>query len=180
VPDRLPVVARRTGIDLHPIDPRDPGERLWLRACVWPEHLDRLGRLEAALDLAARSPVRVLAGNALDLLPHLLDDVDHDAVPVVLHANTLAYFSHDETAGLISLLSAAGGRRELHWVFCEGLRVARRLADLPDELVEQVREREASRGYTALVGSIGFVGGERSERIVALAGPHGGWVEWRA
>lgn len=45
----LPRIARRVGVDLHPVDLRDPGERLGLRACVWGDQPDRLERLDGAI-----------------------------------------------------------------------------------------------------------------------------------
>ncbi|HZU77421.1 MAG TPA: DUF2332 domain-containing protein, partial [Dehalococcoidia bacterium] len=36
--DRLPALAGRLGVDLNPVDARDPEARRWLRALVWPEN----------------------------------------------------------------------------------------------------------------------------------------------
>jgi hypothetical protein len=63
----LPPIASRTGFDLRPLDPRDPSEARWLRACVWPGQTDREERLAAAIDAfratagAERGPVLVQA-----------------------------------------------------------------------------------------------------------------------
>src|SRR5690554_1606358 len=38
LPSELPRLASRTGIDLQPIDPTEPGSAAWLEALVWPEH----------------------------------------------------------------------------------------------------------------------------------------------
>ena len=64
VPDRLPEVVARIGIDLHPLDPGDADDRAWLRALIWPgpAAADRLARLDAAAEIAAAEPARVLDG----------------------------------------------------------------------------------------------------------------------
>lgn len=59
-PSSLPHVVWRGGVDLDPIDPRDPDARPWLETPVWPEEDDRLARLRMAFDLAAADPVRIL------------------------------------------------------------------------------------------------------------------------
>jgi hypothetical protein len=46
----LPPIASRTGVDLRPLDPRDPSEARWLRACIWPGQTDREERLAAAIE----------------------------------------------------------------------------------------------------------------------------------
>jgi hypothetical protein len=63
----LPPLASRTGFDLRPLDPSDPDEARWLRACIWPGQTDREERLAAAIDAfrqmagAERGPVLVQA-----------------------------------------------------------------------------------------------------------------------
>jgi hypothetical protein len=56
-------ILTRTGLDLHPVDPTDPDQRMWLEALIWPEHEDRRARLRAALDLAESSPVTLVTGD---------------------------------------------------------------------------------------------------------------------
>ena len=50
-----PPVAWRAGIDLSPVDLRDPDDVRWLRACVWPDQRARHERFEAALAVARRA-----------------------------------------------------------------------------------------------------------------------------
>ena len=75
LPDRLPHVVARVGIDLNPLDPADRDDRSWLRALVWPGPLaeDRLRRLDAAAELAGREPARMLRGDLMDRLPDAVD-----------------------------------------------------------------------------------------------------------
>lgn len=54
-----PEIALRLGLDRSPIDARDPDGADWLRACVWPDDVERVSRLErglAAFVASARSP----------------------------------------------------------------------------------------------------------------------------
>jgi hypothetical protein len=57
-------IRARTGFDPRPLDVRRADDCAWLRACVWPEQLDRFARLEAAIAafrVAAPPPALVLA-----------------------------------------------------------------------------------------------------------------------
>jgi hypothetical protein len=44
-----PGVGQRLGLDISPLDIRDPDNAMWLRACVWPGDRARRERLEAAI-----------------------------------------------------------------------------------------------------------------------------------
>jgi hypothetical protein len=92
-PEALPNVVARIGIDLNPLDPADPADRAWLRALVWPGPLaaDRLARLDAAAEIAARQPARMLRGDLVERLPEALALVPPGATPVVLHSAVLPY-----------------------------------------------------------------------------------------
>jgi hypothetical protein len=50
IPERLPQVVWRAGVDQSPIDVRDVEELRWLETLIWPEHHDRVTRLHAAND----------------------------------------------------------------------------------------------------------------------------------
>ncbi len=72
LPEQLPPVTWRVGIDLAPIDLQDRNAVRWLRALIWPDDLSRMRRLEAAIALAARKPPTVWAGDAFERLPEAL------------------------------------------------------------------------------------------------------------
>ncbi len=71
-PAVLPPIADRAGLDLHPIDVRDPAARHWLQACAPPE-ASAQDRLAAAIEVTRQHPVPLLAGDVVDALPGLLD-----------------------------------------------------------------------------------------------------------
>ncbi|MHB8873548.1 MAG: DUF2332 family protein [Myxococcaceae bacterium] len=45
-----PGIALRLGLDLAPLDVRDPASAQWLRACIWPGETSRLERLESMIE----------------------------------------------------------------------------------------------------------------------------------
>jgi hypothetical protein len=62
----LPRIVWRAGIDLAPLDARDPADRRFLTSLVWPGEAGRAERIEAALDVAAADPPALTAGDASD------------------------------------------------------------------------------------------------------------------
>ncbi|GAA1061236.1 DUF2332 domain-containing protein [Agromyces bracchium] len=110
VPDRLPTVVWRAGIDLHPLDVRRPDDLAWLEALVWPEHDDRRERLRAAAGIVAADPPRIVAGDLAERLESLAEDAPDEATLVVFHAAVLAYVDGGARARFTELVGGLPGR----------------------------------------------------------------------
>jgi hypothetical protein len=54
LPERLPTVAWRAGLDLNPLDAANPDDAQWLECLLWPGEGDREARLRDALAVARR------------------------------------------------------------------------------------------------------------------------------
>lgn len=76
--DAIPRIESATGVDLAPVDVTDPDQRRWLEALVWPESRREAALLQAALEVVAADPPRIVAGDAIDVLPTL--DIPHPRV----------------------------------------------------------------------------------------------------
>ncbi|MDN5766886.1 MAG: DUF2332 domain-containing protein [Humibacillus sp.] len=118
-PSSLPLVVWRAGVDLDPIDPRDPDARAWLETLVWPGEDDRLARLRAALDLAAADPVPIVRGDLLDELPGLVAQAPAGATLVVFHSAVIVYLDDAERQRFRDLVTSLPCR----WVSNEGATV---------------------------------------------------------
>ncbi|MBV1850814.1 DUF2332 domain-containing protein [Catellatospora tritici] len=93
VPQAVPPVVWRAGIDLNPLDVTDPDDVAWLRALIWPEHTARRDRLSAAAAIAAADPPLLVRADLNDALPDLVAQAPDDATLVVFHTAVLAYLS---------------------------------------------------------------------------------------
>lgn len=86
-PFHLPAhVVERAGCDLNPLDPASEEDRLTLRSLMWPDQEDRLHVLEAALEVARRTPVRVDREDAADWLACEIDRRVTGVTTVVFHS----------------------------------------------------------------------------------------------
>lgn len=119
-PQALPDVVWRAGIDLAPVDVRDPESTGWLEALIWPEHQDRRDRLRSALDIARRDPPRLVAGDLNEALPALAAEAPADATLVVFHTAVLAYLDPGARADFVETVGDLPG----HWISNEGRGVA--------------------------------------------------------
>ena len=158
VPERMPEVVARIGIDLNPLDPADPDDRAWLRALIWPgpQAAARLQRLDAASGIAAAEPARMLTGDLVDRLRDALGFVPAGCTAVVFHTAVLPYLPRERRAAFVDLVGALPVR----WIAQEAPGVVPGTGPTPP-------------------------GGWGTEFVLSLDGrplartaPHGGRIEW--
>jgi hypothetical protein len=93
LPDRLPAITWRAGLDLNPLDVTSDDDVNWLSCLVWPGEGDREQRLAAAIAAARRDPPPVHRGDLLTDLPALAAHAPAEATLVVYHSAVLAYLT---------------------------------------------------------------------------------------
>jgi hypothetical protein len=103
-------VATRAGCDLDPLDVCDPAARLTLLAYTWPDQVERINRLEAAISIARKVPYHVEQAGAADWLPSQLDEPAPGTATVVFHSIVWPYLSSAERERVTALIEDAGRR----------------------------------------------------------------------
>lgn len=98
-------IAARRGVDLAPVDPRDPADRLRLLSFLWPDQPERRDRTLAAISVAD-TPVE--AADAGAWLAPALAATPADALPVVYHTIAWQYFPDDTKASATDAMERAG------------------------------------------------------------------------
>jgi hypothetical protein len=155
LPDRLPVIAWRAGLDLNPLDVTSDDDVRWLTCLVWPGEGDREQRLAAAIAAARRDPPVVHRGDLLTGLPALAARAPAGATLVVYHSAVLAYV----TAANRLRFAAAVRSLPAVWLSNEGPAI------LPGITVPAVEG-----GPSVLV--------QDGQTPLALADGHGSWLHW--
>ena len=138
MPPALDVVARH-GLELSPIDVGDPRAVRWLRALIWPEHVERGRAMDEALEVAQRVPVEIAAGDATTDIEAAIARLPEDAPRVVFATHALYQISPE-------------GRRAM----ADG--IARASAVAPVDFVTMESDGEG----TSRVDRYAYEGGERS------------------
>jgi hypothetical protein len=154
LPKAIPVVSRK-GIDLNPVDVANDEEVRWLRALIFPEHVERHAQLEAGIRTIRSHPPRLVRGDAVEGVPELLAEAPRDATLVVFATHTLAQLPRDGLVKLLKSLQRHGADRPVFFVSMEGTGV----------------------GHSELFLTR-YAGGARETSKLANCNPHGHWLEW--
>lgn len=129
--DAVPAGARlrvgpARGCDRRPLDPSDPEVALLLRSTVWPDQLERLARLDAALEIARRHPPRVDRADALIWIEERLRELPRRGTTVVFQSIFRQYLDHPARERLRGTIGEAGAsasrERPLAWLRLEAAR----------------------------------------------------------
>ena len=101
-------VVERRGCDLRPLDPLDAGDRMRLRACLWPDQPDRRARLDGALAVAAEVPAPVDRADAAAWTDACLAEPRPGVATVVVHSIVAQYLSPRTRRDLQRAVTRAG------------------------------------------------------------------------
>ena len=147
-------VGGRVGVDLDPVDALDPDALLWLRALIWPEHLERHQRLVDAAEELRAHPVRLLGADAAEALPGLLSEAPEDEALAVYTTVALYQFPRAARERVEEALIDASRGRPIWRVALEGV-------DAMELTLTRYRDGSAT-----------------PTELLATASPHGWWLEW--
>ena len=166
----MPEVVARVGVDLDPVDVTDADDARWLRACLWPDQLERVARLDAEMALAAMAPPLLLRGDPVEVVPDAFARVPADALPVVTTTWALSHFPLERRLRFLHRLDEAAAGRALAWVSAEGVGVAPTIPTLGD--------RRAS-GHS-IIGLAVFDGSALHAEAIGRCWSQGRFLAWLA
>lgn len=157
--ETIEIVSIR-GCDLAPVDLSNPAEALRLKAYVWPDATERMGRIDAAIGLAAERPPLLERKDAGAFVQERLQEPQESGVARVLYHSVMwQYLPQVTRRSITAAMEGAGIRatpeRPLAWVRVETNR--------------ETFRHELSVRY--------WPGGNEPVQL-AEAHPHGAWVEW--
>lgn len=156
VPETIPPISTRFGIDVAPLDVRDSDDVEWLRALIWPEHTTRRQYLEHAIEVARREPPTLFEGRAVDRLEGVCSRVSTDETLCLFNTHALYQFSQTARQRFLDRVVALGEQRDLFWLSCE----------------------YSPRLLAPVVQLVAFEDGVKSAALLAMYQAHGEWIEW--
>lgn len=166
LPAEIPRVAWRAGIDLNPLDVRNPDDIAWLEALVWPEQGFRLERLRQAIAIAKERPPLLVAGDLNEQLVALAGRAPADAALVVFHSAVMAYLDAGGRSRFRRTMADLAAERGCHWLSNEGHTV---IAQADGSSVVPEMDGARLRGRFLLL---------QDGQPAAITGPHGQSLEW--
>ncbi|MBF9043013.1 DUF2332 family protein [Rhodobacterales bacterium HKCCE4037] len=150
-------VTDRAGVDLTPLDPHDPTDRLRLLAYIWPDQPERLARTKAAIALAD-TPV-----DRDDAAPWLARRLNQPWTGLHVVYSTIAaqYFPDATRSAIAKSLAAAGAK-----------------ADATAPLLHLAMEADDATPGAGLTATL-WSGGAPVQHDLARVDFHGAWIDWR-
>jgi hypothetical protein len=159
IPERMPEIAWRAGLDLNPLDVTNPADVTWLETLIWPEQTERLARISSAIELVRTDPPRIVQGDALDALPRLVAEAPRELALVIVDSASIVYMMPEPRAKFIDYVVSSGAR----WISNEGRGIVpSAAAGLPE-----TGAPDRSEFVLALDG-----------RALAFSGAHGQRLDW--
>ena len=161
-PDRdFDIVAAR-GCDVKPVDLTDPAQALRLKAYIWPESTERFTRMDAAIKAANTMPPEVARQSADAFVEEVLAQPAEPGVTrVFMHSVVWQYVPQYQQEAVTAEIEAAG---------------AKATADAPLAWISLEANRDTHRHELRVRH---WPDGDDWQRL-AVAHPHGEWVEWDA
>jgi len=152
-------VRDRAAVDLNPLDPADPKQRLRLLAFLWPDQAERMALTRGAIALSTTRPAQ---GDAAGWLEKRLAQRHPGHLHVVYHSIAWQYFPPDTQAACSAALEAAGS------------------GATPDSpLAHIAMEADGDAKGAALTARIWPDRLNHPERILlARVDYHGRWINW--
>lgn len=166
LPAELPPVVWRAGIDLNPLDVRNPDDVAWLEALIWPEQDFRRERLRRAIAVARANPPLLVAGDLNDRLLALAAQAPPDATLVVFHSAVLAYLDAEARGRFRAAMARLAVDTGCHWLSNEGHTV---ILQADGSSVVPEMDDQRLRGRFLLL---------HNGKPVAITGPHGQSLDW--
>ena len=157
LPDRVPVICWRAGLDLNPLDVADDDDMRWLSCLLWPGEAGRAERLAGAIASARRDPPVIHRGDLLTDLPGLAAQAPPEATLVVYHSAVLAYVAPADRERFAATVRGLGAV----W-----------LSNEAPGVVSGVPSEERDDGGCLVVRD--------GRTLLALADGHGTWLQWLA
>lgn len=163
LPQAKVLIAERHLVDLNPLDANDPETGKLLKAYVWADQLDRLSRLEAALDIAADVPLLIAKADAADWLEQSLDIEGPSGIcRVVMHTIAYQYFPGNAQSRIREHLARAGQAAT---------------ADAPLAWLSFEQSELGGADRRPLLELTVWPGGEK--QVLAICQPHGALIDWK-
>ncbi|AIF42803.1 DUF2332 domain-containing protein [Virgibacillus sp. SK37] len=148
----LPPVSKRIGLDLHVNNVQDVEDHLWLKALIWPEHVDRRELFDKVASQVQAANLQLIEGDGVALLPELVNQIPKDMVVVVFHTHVANQFSDQLKEDLLQEIHSIGSKREIF------------------HLYNNIYDRYLHLEY--------YLQGEKVSHIVGETEGHGKWFTW--
>lgn len=168
-PHAFPVVDRRIGIDLNPIDPNDADMERWLQSSIWAGENERSLRLTNAMEIARRYNPEVRRGDVATVLPGVVDELSKDFEICLFNSWMMGWCTTETRHRIVNVVGDIGRTTPLWWITFED---PRRVPELPHP--------DQHKAETSILGLHRAEHHGISWQVLARSDHHGQHIEWLA
>jgi hypothetical protein len=174
----IPQVVSRIGVDLVKVSLEDPLERLWMQATLFPEWKAEREHLDAALSVRETYPLRILEGDALEVLPTLLPEIP--GTLCLLYTHCMGQWSQKAKDDLDHILREASRERDIHRVGID--RIYQEPADsVRGRLTKLLCARISltQKSFPSAIEHTWYSKSDARMTVLGQADGCGAWIDWQ-
>ncbi|GAF15276.1 LOW QUALITY PROTEIN: hypothetical protein JCM19046_4399 [Bacillus sp. JCM 19046] len=152
MPNEVPPVTDRFGLDLNTIDLHNEDEKQWLKALIWPEHQERLALFEQAATYVLEGSVHFKDGDGIAQLEPIANMIDKDSTICIFHTHVANQLPAEAKERLLNTIAAIGQTRDVFHIY--------------NNMTDPYLHGDA------------IINGTERKQTLAVTEGHGKWVEW--
>jgi hypothetical protein len=180
LPDALPSIADRIGIDIEPLQVADGDVREWLTACL-PQEIGAITRFHHAAEITAAGAGRLLRADASDGLAAAVSAIPRDRLICIVDSYVHVFFDDGQLRHFQEQVDRLGAQRDLDWISLDPLipmgtdaTATVTGAAPPRSLLQRNRVSGAVFG---VLGRVGWRNGGATNELLAIGHPGAAWME---
>ncbi len=148
----IPPVEYRVGLDLNILDLNNSDDYLWLKALIWPDHVDRRSLFENAVNCLKDNTLNLMEGDGVELLPDLVKDIPNNCCICIFHTHVANQMPLNVKEDLLKHVKSIGKEREVFHIY------------------NNMQDRDLHVDY--------YIAGKEYSKRVAKTDGHGKWFSW--
>lgn len=149
---KIAPVVSRIGIDLNTIDLTDEEDYLWLKALIWPNHMERRRLFEQAAKIVEKTTLMLIEGDGVELLPSISKEISQNYAICVFHTHVANQMPLEVREKLLDQIKLIGADREIFHVY------------------NNIQDKELHLDY--------YIDGKEFTNTVGETDGHGRWFSW--
>ena len=120
LPDTLPEISGRVGVDLNPLYYANDDDMLWLKALIWADQLERFERADAAINFTKKTGLDIHKGNSVTDFETFVSSIPKEDLPIIISTNTMYQFTPEDRETFLNKLHQYGKERDFVFLQVEG------------------------------------------------------------
>ncbi|WP_373605002.1 DUF2332 domain-containing protein [Bacillus sp. AFS017336] len=150
--DTAPPVVDRYGIDLHINNLSNEEDYLWLKALIWPEHIERRELFEKAVNCMKENEINLIEADGVKIIPEVVKQLSNDSILCIFHTHVANQIPVEGKQSLLQTVEDISKKRDVF------------------HLYNNIWDRKLHMDY--------YIDGIKYEKVVGETEGHGKWFEW--